>query len=88
MGGRFDATNIVAPIAVAIPSIDLDHQAFLGTTLAAIAREKAGVIKPGALVVVGETKPQAAEVFRRACRERSCRLVEAQRRRAIPRRAA
>ena len=79
MGGRFDATNIVAPIAVAIPSIDLDHQEFLGTTLADIAREKAGVIKPGALVVVGETKPQAVEVFRRACRERSCRLVEAPR---------
>ena len=76
MGGRFDATNVVAPIAVAVPSIDLDHQQFLGPTLAAIAREKAGVIKPGALAVVGETKPQAVEVFRRACRERSCRLVE------------
>lgn len=76
MGGRFDATNVVSPIAVAIPSIDLDHQQFLGTTLADIAREKAGVIKPGALVVVGETKPQAVGVFRRACRERSCRLVE------------
>ncbi len=79
MGGRFDATNAVAPIAVAIPSIDLDHQQFLGATLADIAREKAGVIKPGALVVVGETKPQAVEVFRRACRERSCRLVEPRR---------
>ncbi len=76
MGGRFDATNVVSPIAVAIPSIDLDHQQFLGTTLSDIAREKAGVIKPGALVVVGETKPDAVAVFRRACRERGCRLIE------------
>ena len=76
MGGRFDATNVVSPIAVAVPSIDLDHQQFLGPTLTAIAREKAGVVKPGALVVVGETKPQAVEVFRRTCRERGCRLVE------------
>lgn len=76
MGGRFDATNVVTPAAVAIPSIDLDHQRFLGATLAEIAREKAGVIKPGALVVIGETKPEAADVLRRACRERGRRLVE------------
>ena len=79
MGGRFDATNVVTPAAAAIPSIDFDHQRFLGATLAEIAREKAGVIKPGALVVIGETKPEAADVLRRACRERGCRLVEAMR---------
>ena len=76
MGGRFDATNAVAPIAAAIPSIDFDHQQFLGATLTAIAREKAGVVKPGALVVVGETKPEAVAVFRQVCRERGCRLSE------------
>lgn len=76
MGGRFDATNAVAPIAAAIPSIDFDHQRFLGATLTAIAREKAGVVKPGALVVVGETKPEAVAVFRQVCRERGCRLSE------------
>lgn len=77
MGGRFDATNVVTPVAAAIPSIDMDHQQYLGTTLAAIAYEKAGVIKPGAVVVTGETKPPALEVLRRACSERGARLIEA-----------
>ena len=79
MGGRFDATNVVTPVAAAIPSIDLDHQQYLGSTLAAIAYEKAGVIKPGAVVVTGESKPPALDVLRRACRERGSRLVEAPR---------
>ena len=77
MGGRFDATNVVTPVAVAIPSVDLDHQQYLGTTLAEIAYEKAGVIKPGAIVVTGESKPAALDVLRRACGERGCRLIEA-----------
>ena len=76
MGGRFDATNVVTPTAVAIPSIDLDHQQYLGTTLAEIAFEKAGVIKTGALVIVGETQLEAVEVIRQACHERKSRLVE------------
>ena len=77
MGGRFDATNVVTPVAVAIPSVDLDHQQYLGTTLAEIAYEKAGVIKPGAVVITGESKPAALDVLRRACGERGCRLIEA-----------
>lgn len=77
MGGRFDATNVVTPTAVAIPSIDLDHQQYLGTTLAEIAFEKAGVIKTGSLVIVGETQLEAVEVIRQACHERASRLVEA-----------
>ena len=76
MGGRFDATNVVVPAAVAITSIDFDHQQYLGSTLAEIAFEKAGVIKPGALVVVGETKPSAVEVLRRVCRENEGRIIE------------
>lgn len=76
MGGRFDATNVVTPVAAAIPSIDLDHQAFLGDTLAAIAFEKAGVVKSGTLVVTGETKSEPVAVLRRVCRERSAPLVE------------
>jgi dihydrofolate synthase/folylpolyglutamate synthase len=79
MGGRFDATNVVTPVAAAIPSIDMDHQQYLGATLAEIAYEKAGVIKPGAVVVTGETKPPALDVLRRACRERGARLIEAAR---------
>ena len=57
LGGRFDATNIVSPIAAAVTSIDLDHQLYLGQSLAYIAREKAGVIKPGIPVVVGACRP-------------------------------
>lgn len=54
LGGRLDATNAVHAKAVAITAVDFDHQAYLGYTLEEIAREKAGVIKPGALVVLGE----------------------------------
>jgi dihydrofolate synthase/folylpolyglutamate synthase len=60
LGGRLDATNIVTPIAAAITSIDFDHQAYLGDTLESIAREKAGIIKPGIAVVCGPL-PEAAE---------------------------
>ena len=77
MGGRFDATNVVSPTAAVITTIDLDHQRYLGQTLEDIAFEKAGVIKPGMVVVTGETKPVALEVLRRACHERGARLVEA-----------
>ena len=76
LGGRFDATNIVTPAAVAIPSIDLDHQAYLGDSLAAIAGEKAGVIKPGAVVVTGETKPEARTVIDAAAAEQGARLID------------
>lgn len=76
MGGRFDATNIVKPTAAVITSIDLDHEKYLGSTLEKIAFEKAGVIKPETLVVVGETKPQALEVLRTTCHKRKARLIE------------
>ena len=53
LGGRMDATNLVTPVACAITSISLDHQDFLGETLAQIAHEKAGIIKPGVPIVTG-----------------------------------
>jgi dihydrofolate synthase/folylpolyglutamate synthase len=59
LGGRHDATNILAPSACAITSIDLDHELLLGRTLAAIAREKAGIVKAGVPVVVGRLAPEA-----------------------------
>ena len=77
MGGRFDATNVARPVAVAIPSIDLDHERFLGSTIEEIAFEKAGVIDPGAVVVSGEPKPAAREVLRRIAGERGARFVDA-----------
>ena len=76
MGGQYDATNIVTPIAAVITTVDLDHQQFLGQTLPEIAFEKAGVIKPRILVVTAETKPAALDVVRRVSRERHARLVE------------
>jgi dihydrofolate synthase/folylpolyglutamate synthase len=66
LGGRLDATNVVTPVAAAITSIDFDHQAQLGSTIAAIAREKAGVIKPGIPVVCGPLLPEAEQVIRDA----------------------
>ena len=59
LGGRLDATNVVTPAVTVITRIDMDHQQWLGDSLAAIAIEKAGIIKPGVPVVTG---PQADEV--------------------------
>lgn len=64
MGGRLDATNVVAPDLTVITSIGLDHCAELGNTLAAIAREKAGIIKPGVPVVIGRLPAEAEAVIR------------------------
>lgn len=76
MGGRLDATNITEPRVAVITNIDLDHQEFLGTTHAAIAWEKAGVIKPGRPVVSACVHPEAAEVIRRRCAELEAPLIE------------
>jgi dihydrofolate synthase/folylpolyglutamate synthase len=75
LGGRLDATNVVTPIATAITSIDLDHQAQLGDSLEAIAREKAGIIKPGVPVVCGPLPAEAERVIRETCIERGVPLV-------------
>jgi dihydrofolate synthase/folylpolyglutamate synthase len=77
LGGRLDSTNVVTPMAAAITSIDLDHQALLGSTIAQIAFEKAGIIKPGIPVVVGETKADAVDVIARVCDTQGARLIQA-----------
>lgn len=77
MGGRLDATNITEPRVAVITNIDLDHQQFLGTTRAEIAREKAGVIKPGRPVVSACADPEAASVIRHRAEELGSPLVEA-----------
>jgi len=77
MGGRFDATNVVRAQGAAIPSVDLDHQQHLGATLAEIAFEKAGVIKPGTVIVTGEDKSEARDVLRREAAARGAKFVEA-----------
>jgi dihydrofolate synthase/folylpolyglutamate synthase len=65
LGGRYDATNVVArPAAAAITSISLDHQDFLGHTIARIAWEKAGIMKPGRPAICGAQAPEALAVLR------------------------
>ena len=69
LGGLWDATNVVdAGTAVVLP-VGLDHVPLLGTTLAEIATEKAGIIAPGATVVLAQQSPEAAEVLLRRCVE-------------------
>ena len=63
LGGRWDATNVVQPSVCVITPIGLDHQNFLGDTIELIAAEKAGIIKAGAVVVVGLQDPRAREVI-------------------------
>jgi dihydrofolate synthase/folylpolyglutamate synthase len=75
LGGRLDATNIVSPIAAAIVSIDVDHEAQLGSSLASIAAEKAGVVKPGIPVICGPLPREALQVVERVCAERHARLI-------------
>jgi dihydrofolate synthase/folylpolyglutamate synthase len=68
LGGRFDATNVVVPPVGAITSIAFDHEQHLGHTLAEIASEKAGIIKPAMVVVCGSLPPVALDVMKRAAR--------------------
>ena len=63
LGGRLDCTNLISPDLSVITNISFDHTQFLGHTLAAIAREKAGIIKPHTPVVVGEVLPETRFVF-------------------------
>jgi dihydrofolate synthase / folylpolyglutamate synthase len=75
LGGRLDATNAVDASAAAVTAIDFDHEAHLGETLAAIAAEKAGVIKRGAIAVLAANPPVVQDVVRRACAKAGARYV-------------
>ena len=75
LGGRLDATNVVRPDVCAITSISFDHMAILGNTLAEIASEKAGIIKPDVPVVVSPQQPEAHEVIAGVCRDQHCQAV-------------
>ena len=77
LGGRLDSTNIVDPVAAAITSIDFDHEQYLGNTLAAIAAEKAGVIRRGIPVVAGPLQPEARDVLVSACASIGADFIEA-----------
>src|SRR6266446_4191271 len=74
LGGRLDATNIVTPLASVITNIQLDHQQWLGESLAKIAFEKAGIIKPGIPVISAVEGPEAVKVIEQISREQKSRL--------------
>lgn len=74
LGGRLDATNVVHPIASVITSIGLDHTEYLGNTLAAIAGEKAGIIKEGVPVITGVRNEEALSVIAQKAEEKNAQL--------------
>jgi len=77
MGGRLDATNVVEPRVSVITDIALDHQKYLGNTIGEIAREKAGIIRPGSAVVTLPQLPEANDVLGNAILDQGARAVNA-----------
>jgi dihydrofolate synthase/folylpolyglutamate synthase len=75
MGGKFDATNVIIPEVSIITSISLDHTEVLGDSVARIAAEKAGIIKPGSLVVLAPQKDEVVTVIKKTCRRQQAELV-------------
>jgi dihydrofolate synthase/folylpolyglutamate synthase len=75
LGGRLDSTNIITPVLSVITNIGLEHTQYLGDTIAAIAAEKAGIIKPGVPVVIGETDPESGPVFIEKAKELNSPIV-------------
>lgn len=78
LGGRLDCTNIITPILSIITNISFDHTQFLGNTLADIAGEKAGIIKPGVPVVIGEYLPETRTVFEKKAKSENAPILFAQ----------
>src|SRR5512138_487123 len=75
LGGRLDATNVVFPKVSVITSLSYDHMAVLGDTLAKIAEEKAGIIKPGIPVVSAPQVNEALEVLERVAKQKNCPFI-------------
>lgn len=78
LGGRLDCTNIINSILSIITNISFDHMAFLGNTLEKIAGEKAGIIKPGVPVVIGETTDETRPVFERKASQTGSPIIFAE----------
>jgi len=83
MGGRLDSTNIITPDLSIITNISYDHMQFLGDTLPAIAFEKAGIIKKGVPVVIGETHPETSGIFRQRAAEEEAPITFADKQRYV-----
>ncbi len=77
MGGRLDSTNVITPEAALITNISYDHQQWLGDSLTEIAGEKAGIIKEGIPVVIGENQPEVFDRFRQTASGKNATLVKA-----------
>ncbi len=75
LGGRLDCTNIITPLVSVITNISFDHTQFLGDTLSKIATEKAGIIKAGVPVVIGETHKETRPVFEAKAQETGSKIV-------------
>lgn len=75
LGGRLDATNVLAPEVAVITNVARDHAEYLGDTLPVIALEKAGIMKRGVPLVTAETDPDCLDVFRRRARETGAQLI-------------
>ena len=78
LGGRLDSTNVITPELSVITNISFDHTDLLGTTLSAIAGEKAGIIKPGVPVVIGDWNEETVPVFKRAASGAGSRIIWAE----------
>jgi dihydrofolate synthase / folylpolyglutamate synthase len=83
LGGRLDSTNIIRPDLSVITNIGYDHMNLLGDTLAAIAFEKAGIIKPRVPVVIGEYHPETAPIFQQRANEEEAAISFADKKRFI-----
>lgn len=83
LGGRLDCTNIISPDLCVITNISFDHTQFLGHTLAAIAGEKAGIIKEKTPVVIGETVPETKQVFEKKAEEMNAPVIFAEEERLL-----
>ena len=75
LGGRLDATNIVTPLVSVITNVSMDHEAYLGNTLSAVATEKAGIIKPGVVLVSAVKEGEGLAEVRAVCREKEAPLL-------------
>jgi len=75
MGGRLDCTNIIDPLVSIITLIELEHTAFLGQTIAAVAGEKAGIIKPGKPLILARQSAEALDIFKKRASEKNSPLL-------------
>src|SRR5471030_2756558 len=75
LGGRLDSTNIIIPLVSVITNIGWDHMNILGDTLQLIAAEKAGIIKPGIPVIIGERQPEVEDIFIDKAKQEGSKLI-------------